>query len=264
MRVLQVGFGNIGREVWTDYKAAFIKDTYMVVDLVKPVPEGYQWDGEPVDVAVILVDTPGESRYDGFDYTCLTQVIEEYAGLAQFLLIRSTVSLGFLDQPVYLKRQDQIGFAPEFYGATKWSSREAVTIGFNVFTDNVPEWFRSRIGGDPLLTGTPREVIVAKLAENAYLATKVTFFHELAMLCEAEGIDFDGVRRVVTADPRINNDHSYVEQLGWQSHCFDKDVPAFGLLGPEVTLVRSVIAANSTLLRARDATRKLSSRLDLE
>lgn len=252
MRVLQIGYGNIGREVFADYSARI--QNYMVVDLAQPVPKGHEWDHERVDVAVILVDTPRHPLHGWFDYTALTGVIQSYAAVADFLLIRSTVSLDFLRDPTYLHWADRIGFSPEFYGATKWSSREAVTIDFSVFTENVPTWFSDAASQTRTIVGTPEEVIVAKLTENAYLATKVTFFHELALLCEAEGIDFENVRSIVTMDPRIGPDHSFMEQYGWQSHCFDKDVPAFAGLGPEVTLVSHVIRANQALLSARNTT----------
>jgi UDP-glucose 6-dehydrogenase len=264
VRVLQVGFGTIGREIFTDYSAAFAFDTYMVVDLVAPIPEGYGWDGGTVDVAVIVVDTPSAAGGDGFDYRALTHAIEEYSNLARFILIRSTVSLGFLTEPAYLKHAGRIGFAPEFYGATKWSSRDALTIDFTVFTHNVPNWFRDQASPDvsQVVAGTPSEVIVAKLTENAYLATKVTFFHELSETCRRFGIDFENVRNIATSDPRINSDHSFMEQLGWQSHCFDKDVPAFSALGQRGSVVERAIESNKLLLKRRTITETESNRLD--
>lgn len=254
-RVLQVGFGNIGREVFADYSARI--PNYMVVDLTHPIPDGYEWDGEGVDLAVILVDTPPGSSHDGYDYTALARAIEDYQSVADFLLIRSTVSLGFLAHNSYVAWQDRIGFSPEFYGATKWSNRDAIDIDWTVFTANVPLWFQQSV--EPVehhrMTGAPEEVILAKLTENAYLATKVTFFHELALLCRQEGIDFERVRRIVTADPRIGPDHSHVEQLGWQSHCFDKDVPAFARLGPSDSIVERAIESNRRLLSLRGTTK---------
>jgi UDP-glucose 6-dehydrogenase len=252
MRVLQVGFGNIGREVFADWAPHF--EEYMVVDLVQPIPDGHDWDGGRVDVAVILVDTPtGVAWGDGFDYSALTHAIVEYVKHADFLLIRSTVSLGFLSHPAYEGGYaDMIGFSPEFYGATKWSNRQAVTMGFTMMTSNVPPEFVAHIPTLQIVFGTPEEVIVAKLAENAFLATKVTFFHELALMCKQEGIDFEQVRGLTTMDPRIGPDHSFMEEPGWQSHCFDKDVPAFATLGPSDSVVERVIESNRRLLGLRE------------
>jgi hypothetical protein len=134
---------------------------------VQPIPDGRDWDGLRVDVAVILVDTPTGGMWgDGFDYDALTRAIEAYQERADFILIRSTVSLGFLSRGTYLDHQDRIGFSPEFYGATKWSSRQAVTMDFTMMTSNVPLAFVAHIPTLQITYGTPEEVIVAKLAET--------------------------------------------------------------------------------------------------
>lgn len=258
MRILQIGFGRIGREVWADYSSALEDVLYMVTDRAVEVPKGYEWDGCKVDLAVVLVDTPRhslgiKSGVDGLDYRDLFQAIFKALEVAEFVLIRSTVGTGFLDSTVYRKHTDRIGFSPEFYGATKWSKRGMVDLDFSIFTHNVPEWFVQQVGKGQVLRLTPLEAAIAKLAENAYLATKVTFFHELYLLCESRGADFEAVRAAVTADPRINPHHSQVEELGWQSHCFDKDVPAFAQLSRTTgSLVASAIIANSRLLHLRE------------
>jgi len=257
MRVLQVGYGVIGREVFTDYSAALAEagHRYMVTDLYKAAPTGHEWDGQPIDLAVILVNTP--ARGGGlFDYHDILTAVREYSDLASFILIRSTVGLDFLSTPLYRSMAGKIGFSPEFYGATKWSRRGLLDLDFTIYSTGVPEWFMESVDPtwshpDRTLTGTPAEVILAKLAENAFLATKVTFFHELALAAERHGADPERVRQIVTADPRIGPAHSHMEEPGWQSHCFDKDVPAYART-VDSTLVRAAIQSNrATLLPAR-------------
>lgn len=251
MRVLQVGYGTIGKEVWTDYRKQLKEHAYMVTDLREEAPEGYEWDGERVDLAVILVDTPAGGP-DGFDYAALTAAIEEYLPLADFILVRSTVSLGFLRTPVYQENRRRIGFSPEFYGATEWSRRGVVDLNLSIFTVNVPPWFWRPTSPGRFFLGEAEEVIIAKLAENAYLATKVTFFHELAVACADLGVDFENVRAMTTADPRIGEAHSHMRELGWQSHCFDKDVPAYARLHAHPgSLVASAIRVNDRDLLPR-------------
>ncbi len=255
MRVLQVGYGVIGREVFTDYSTALTDagHEYMVTDLYKSAPSGHEWDGDPIDLAVILVNTP--ARGGGlFDYHDLLNAAWEYMDLASFILIRSTVGLDFLSTPLYRSMSGKIGFSPEFYGATKWSRRGLLDMGFTIFTRNVPEWFMEAVEpGWPAgaVLAEPGEVILAKLAENAYLATKVTFFHELQIAARAHGLDPESVRRIVTRDPRIGPAHSFLEEPGWTSHCFDKDVPAYART-VDSGLVRAAINVNrSALLPAR-------------
>lgn len=258
MRILQFGFGNIGREVWEDYRTALANDEYMVIDKRVDTPEGYVWDRKSVDLAVLLVNTPQHplgmmSGPDGLDYRELIQAVYEALEVAEFVLIRSTIGPEFLTSVVYRHHADRIGFSPEFYGATKWSRRGVVDLDFTILTENVPEWFAARMTSAQVLRVTPVEAAIAKLAENAYLATKVTFFHELFLICEKYGADYERVREAVTVDPRINPHHSAVEELGWQSHCFDKDVPAFAQLSRRAggMLATAMLQANEHLLSER-------------
>jgi UDP-glucose 6-dehydrogenase len=251
MRVLQVGYGAIGREVFRDYASRLdlARHHFMVTDLRAPVPSGYEWDGDPVDLAVILVNTP-RAAGGGFDHSDLLQALREYGGVAEFLLVRSTVTPSFLDTRVYSANRERIGFAPEFYGATKWSRRAVLDMGFSIFTENVPAWFVNAVRDGDVISGKPIEVILAKLAENAYLATKVTFFHELHIAAEAYGADPETVRRIVGLDPRIGHGHTVMEEPGWTSHCFDKDVPEYADYA-DSDLVRAAILVNRANLLPR-------------
>ncbi|AXH70199.1 UDP-glucose dehydrogenase [Microbacterium phage KaiHaiDragon] len=252
MRVLQVGYGVIGREVFTDYAPALAAagHAYMVRDIATDAPEGYEWDGQRVDLAVILVNTP-RSEGGGFDHSDLLTAVRQYRDVADFILIRSTVTPSFLDTALYRSMTARIGFAPEFYGATQWSRRGVLQMGFSIFTGNVPLWFRRAVSEGEEVVATPIEVILAKLAENAYLATKVTFFHELHLAAERYGADPETVRSIVAHDPRIGDAHTYMVEPGWTSHCFDKDVPEYAAYA-DSTLVRAAILANrATLLPAR-------------
>lgn len=254
MRVLQVGFGAIGSQVFLDYQHTLRDHTYMVTDLVKPAPAGHEYDGEPVDVAVIMVDTRPRTGGDGFDYRDLATAILEYRDVAEFFVIRSTVGPDWFRTPLYLRLQDRIGFSPEFNGATHWANRQDLPLGFEVFSDNVPAWFAQAQAGDSqIVVAGPREVSLAKLAENAFLALKVTFFHEMILAANAQGLDGEEVRRVLTTDPRINPHNSYMLQPGWTSHCYDKDVPAYAQqIDSEV--IRAAMEVNERhLLPAREA-----------
>lgn len=257
MRVLQVGFGQIGREIALSYMVPLAErgHEFFITDLYKPVPEGFEWDDQPVDIAVIVVNTPAAAAHgsgDGFDYSDLLTAVRTYLAHAKFILIRSTVGPHFFETALYRAHAERIGLAPEFYGATKWSRRAVLDMGFSIFTGNTPRWFReATAGGTDIIIGTPREVALAKLAENAYLATKVTFFHELQIAAERMGIDGEVVRSIVTADPRIGPSHSFLEEPGWQSHCFDKDVPAYAR-AVDSYVVQSAVIANQRLLAMRN------------
>lgn len=255
-RVLQIGFGNIGSEVFEDYRHTLVAEghTYMVTDLVKEIPQGYEWDEEPVDLAIVMVDTRPTRYGDGFDYRDVETVLSQYADLAAFFLVRSTVSRGFFDLPTYQAMRNRIGLSPEFNGATPFANRRDTPLGFEMFTYNVPQWFVDATTRGKAVFGNPREVALAKLAENAFLALKVTFFHELILGANARGIEGEEVRRLVTTDPRIGEANSFMPQPGWTSHCYDKDVPAYARLTDSKIVERAIrINANRLLpLREQD------------
>lgn len=252
-RILLVGFGRIGKEVFEEWRKATDVEL-MVVDLAVAAPSGHRWEGEPVDVAVVMVDTPAsDSRLSAFEYGSLRRAIESSLAVADFVVVRSTVAPDFLDLDVYRLHRDRIGFSPEFYGATVHSARSVLEMDFVIVSDSVPDWFAEWMAaGRRVLRASAGEVAVAKLAENAYLATKVTFFHELALVCSELGLSFDAVRELVTSDPRIGPGHSYCDAgYGWSSHCFDKDVPVFADLGAGSWLLDAVIEVNKRLLSHR-------------
>lgn len=251
-RVLLVGQGRIGREVFAEYREIMVDVVLMVTDPAVPSPQGFEWDGQPVDVAVVMVDTPADDRQLSFyDYDQLIVATEWSLLVADAVIIRSTVSVDFFDSPVYRAHPDRIGFCPEFYGTTRHSRRDVIDLGFVAFSHGVPHWFANLacVGTTKQMWGSAQEVVLAKLAENAYLATKVTFFHELRRLCQSLGASFEAVRELVTADPRINPYHSYCDDgPGWDSHCWNKDVPAYTGLGFDTQLVQAVRSINAWLL----------------
>ena len=74
-----------------------------------------------------------------------------------------------------------------------------------------------------------KTAIVTKYAENCYLATKVTFFCEIAEVCKTVGIEYEDVRNILIEDSRINSSHTFVyeDHPYYDSHCLNKDIPAF-------------------------------------
>jgi len=65
---------------------------------------------------------------------------------------------------------------------------------------------------------------------NSYLATKVTFMNDFKLLADAEGIDWNDVKTLITYEDRIGKSHMDVPgpdgQFGWGGACFPKDIAA--------------------------------------
>jgi UDPglucose 6-dehydrogenase len=87
-----------------------------------------------------------------------------------------------------------------------------------------------------------------KYASNAFLATKISFINEIAVLCDLMGATVDDVARGVGMDTRIGP--AFLNAgIGYGGSCFPKDTRALDFMatlnGYDFHLLRSVIDVNS-------------------
>lgn len=63
---------------------------------------------------------------------------------------------------------------------------------------------------------------------NCFLALKVTFCCEFADIAKKFNINYQELRELFIADERISPSHTFVykDKPFYDSHCFNKDVPA--------------------------------------
>ena len=103
---------------------------------------------------------------------------------------------------------------------------------------------------------------LAKYANNAFLATKISFINEIANIAERVGADVRGIARAIGLDRRIGSGFLNAG-IGYGGSCFPKDVSALhqlsGLNGYDFKLLSAVIEVNN---RQRDQfVRKLEQQL---
>jgi UDPglucose 6-dehydrogenase len=79
--------------------------------------------------------------------------------------------------------------------------------------------------GNPILFMSNESAEMSKYAANAFLAMKISFINELAMLAEKVGADVHEVRKALVTDSRIGAQFLY-PGCGYGGSCFPKDVLA--------------------------------------
>jgi UDPglucose 6-dehydrogenase len=88
--------------------------------------------------------------------------------------------------------------------------------------------------GNPIIFMDERSAELTKYAANSFLATKITFMNEIALLCERLGADVDMVRRGIGSDERIGKRFLF-PGIGYGGSCFPKDVQALVKSSQEVS-----------------------------
>lgn len=76
--------------------------------------------------------------------------------------------------------------------------------------------------GRPIRFMSPVSAELTKYGANGFLATKTSYYNELATLAGLYGADIEDVRRGMGDDPRIGMVNTYVGP-GWGGSCFPKD-----------------------------------------
>lgn len=96
--------------------------------------------------------------------------------------------------------------------------------------------------GNPIIFMNERSAELTKYAANSFLATKITFMNEIALLCEKLGADVDMIRRGVGSDERIGRRFLF-PGIGYGGSCFPKDVQALVQSSKEVNYEFQILRA---------------------
>ncbi len=157
---------------------------------------------------------------------------------AKFVVLKSTVPIGTAKKAAGFckencKQEIEIINNPEFLrqGAAieDFLRPDRVVIGCQgeksrALMQELYEPFVTK-AGKPLIFMDNTSAEMTKYAANSFLAIKISFINELALLSEKLGADIDNVKAGFTSDNRINPAF-FSPGIGYGGSCFPKDVRA--------------------------------------
>lgn len=237
--VVIVGVGNIGSCIYSEFKR-------LSPDRYDPYKGFTEKKDIHYDLAVICVDTPMNP-----DGSCnLEQVIAALNETdAELYMIKSTVSVGATEM---LKKETRkrIVFSPEYFGPSHHSSNFdypfTILGGSKEDTNAVQQILQDVYDARHTFYHTePKIAELSKYMENSYLAMKVSFCIQFWEICQKLGLSYPELREAFLLDTRINPANSFVydEHPFWESHCFDKDLPALAA-AVEAPFIEAIIEYN--------------------
>ena len=221
MKLGIAGYGFVGKAqelIFKDYHDIIISDP----------AQGQYGNLAHADCVIVCVSTPQKEMSGHCDVTNVCDVIDESSDVP--VLIKSTISPEGWRLITDTCANKNITFSPEFLRAAHWQEDAKNKRDYYFGGESCNYWsdlYLRALGPINVNIGTPEELILMKQLRNSYLATKVTFFNQVYDYCTGEGVDFEQVRKFITADDRIGESHSHVTQeRGFGGHCLPKDTLA--------------------------------------
>ncbi|AGE50247.1 UDP-N-acetyl-D-mannosamine dehydrogenase / UDP-glucose 6-dehydrogenase [Acanthocystis turfacea Chlorella virus Canal-1] len=183
------------------------------------------------DFVVIATPTNYDTESGYFDTRSVQSVIADVVKFSpgSYIVIKSTIPIGFVDSMRNTFGTRDIAFSPEFLreGRALYDNLNPsrIIIGdegekASAFVDML--YHESLIEDVPKLFMSTREAESVKLFANTYLAMRVSFFNELDSFAMANGLHAKDIIEGITYEPRIGGGYCN-PSFGYGGYCFPKD-----------------------------------------
>lgn len=235
IKIAIIGLGFVGNAVRNSLSRWEDSNTISLIDPARGFNTSYS---EIADHDAVFVCVPSPQSADG---TADTSILKSVLSSLEKVNFKGVIISKVTAPPnVYKQLNEQYSnlvHAPEFLTAAN-AEVDYLNGSFSIIGGSVAAYRNeaervirmSQANLKKVKHCSIQEAALTKYSINSFLATKVTFMNELALLAEKLDCDWESVRHAVSLDTRIGSSHMQVPgpdgEYGFGGMCFPKDTSA--------------------------------------